>query len=122
MTRAQEPPDIKVVLRNALGKYLARDDNGLFFADERSTALVFNYRSDHVAEQLEEIQAIHGLALVVDPLPLEEVHETCDRCKELFTPLMIFFDGKRFLCPDCGRLASRRRGSGLPTAERKPKS
>ena len=40
-------------IRNARGKYLARDANGLFFTDDRSTAMVFDYREDSVPEQLE---------------------------------------------------------------------
>jgi hypothetical protein len=110
MSRAQQAPDIKVTLRNAQGKYLARDDNGLFFADARSAAMVFGYRSDHVPEQIEEIAATQGLALIPEPVPLDEVYEACDRCREFFTPLMVFFDGNSFLCPECAKLASPKRG------------
>ena len=52
--KPNEPPDIKVFIRNARGKYLAQDANGLFFTEDRSAALVFNYRSDSVPEQLEQ--------------------------------------------------------------------
>lgn len=95
------PPDIKVFIRNPQGHYLARDPNGLFFSNDRSRALVFNYCSDAVPEQLEQIRQTRGLLLAADPVPLDEVYETCDHCNELFTPLMTFFDGKRFLCADC---------------------
>ena len=93
-----EPPDIKVFIRNAQGKYLAQDANGLFFAEDRSA----------VPEQLEMIGTTHGIALIAEPVPPEEIYETCDRCRDLFMPFMTFFDGKRFLCPDCrNRLSDR---------------
>ena len=101
-------PDIKVFIRNARGKYLAQDDNGLFFSEDRSAAMVFNYRADGVSEQLDTLQKIHGVALTPDPVPPEEIYETCDRCQELFMPFMTFFDGKQFLCADCRRRASTR--------------
>jgi hypothetical protein len=101
------PPDIKVFIRNARGKYLAQDANGLFFTEDRSVAIVLSYRADCVPEQLELIGKTHGMALSADPVPPDEIYETCDRCKDLFMPFMIFFDGTRFLCADC-----RRRGSG----------
>jgi hypothetical protein len=106
--KASEPPDIKVFIRNPRGKYLAQDANGLFLTEDRSAALVFNYRSDRVPEQLEMIQQTHGIALAADPVPPEEIYETCDRCKELFIPFMTHFDGKQFLCADCRRRASPR--------------
>ncbi len=108
--RPNEPPDIKVFIRNASGKYLAQDDNGLFFTDDRSAALVFDYRGDSVPEQLEKILGIHGMALAADPVPPEEIYETCDRCNDLFMPYMTFFDGKQFLCVECRRRASPRSG------------
>ena len=106
--RPNVPPDIKVFIRDARGKYLAQDANGLFFTEDRSAALIFNYRSDSVSEQLETIAATHGIALVAEPVPPEEIYEPCDRCKDLFIPFMIFFDGKRFLCPDCRKRVSGR--------------
>jgi hypothetical protein len=106
--KRSEPPDIKVFIRNALGKYLAQDANGLFLTEDRSAALIFNYRADRVPEQLEMIQETHGIALAADPVPPEEIYETCDRCKELFMPFMTYFDGRQFLCADCRRRASHR--------------
>ena len=101
--KPNEPPDIKVMIRNAAGKYLAQDAHGLFFTDSRAAALVFDYRGDDVLAQLERIQATHGIALVADPVPPEEIYETCDRCKDLFMPFMTYFDGKQFLCAECRR-------------------
>lgn len=102
--KANQVPDIKVFIRNPQGKYLAQDAHGLFFTDERSAAIVLNYRGDRVSEQLETIQRSNGVVLAADPVPPEEIYETCDRCKELFMPFMTFFDGERFLCADCRRL------------------
>jgi hypothetical protein len=106
--RPLEPPDIKVFIRDAQGKYLARDSYGLFFTDDRASALVFNYRSDAVQEQIALIGETRGIALAADPVPPEEIYETCDRCHDFFMPFMIFFDGKKFLCPDCRRRPPRR--------------
>jgi hypothetical protein len=102
-----EPPDIKVFIRDARGKYLAQDGNGIFFTEDRSVALLFDYRSDAVADQLEAIGATQGIVLTADPVPPEEIYESCDRCRELFMPFMIVFDGRRFLCAECRRRASR---------------
>jgi hypothetical protein len=103
--KPNQPPDIKVFIRNAGGKYLAQDDNGLFFTEDRSAAMVFDYRGDSVTQQLETIQRVHGMALAADPVPPEEIYEVCDRCKDLFMPFMTFFDGKQFLCRECKRRA-----------------
>ena len=106
--RLNEAPDIKVFIRTPQGKYLAEDDNGLFFTENRSAAIILNYRADHVVEQLEMIGRTQGIALAADPVPPEEIYETCDRCKELFMPFMTFFDGTQFLCADCRSHFSKR--------------
>ncbi|HWQ92696.1 MAG TPA: hypothetical protein VN673_13560 [Clostridia bacterium] len=106
-----DPPEIKVVIRNAEGKYLAGSVSEWFFTDHRESALVFDFHHDRVQEQLEMLRHTHGVELVADPVPLEEIYETCDCCHELFIPYMVFFDGNRFFCPDCRKLISpRRRG------------
>ncbi len=92
--------------------YLAQDVNGLFFSNDRSAAIVLNYRSDHVEEQLETLRRTHGVHLVVDPVPVGEVYETCDRCCDHFMPWMIYFDGKTYLCTDCRKFTvSKRRNT-----------
>ena len=101
-------PDIKVFIRNGRGEYLAGDANNWFFTDDRSSALVLNYRADRVPEQLEALRKVQGIALAADPVALIEIYEACDRCKELFIPAMIFFDGSRFLCADCQPRRSKR--------------
>jgi hypothetical protein len=96
-------PDIRVVLRNAQGKYVAWDANGVYLTLDRHEALVLSYRADRVAEQIEEIWKSQGISLAAEPVPLEEIYETCDQCHDQFMPFMTFFDGKRFLCNDCRR-------------------
>jgi hypothetical protein len=100
-----------VFIRDARGKYLAQDDNGLFFTEDRSVAIVLNLHGDRVAKQLDALRQAHGIHLVADPVPLDQIYESCDRCNELFMPFMTFFDGKRFLCPDC-RKRDRARSPG----------
>jgi len=101
-------PDVRVHIRNREGKYLAGREDGLYFTEDRATALVLSYEADQVAAQLENIQRTQGVRLEPVPVPLEEIYETCDRCQELFMPVMTFFDGKRFLCAECGRRLARR--------------
>jgi hypothetical protein len=100
--------DIKVFLCNARGMYLAQDANGLFFSNDRSVAIVLNYKSDRVEEQLDALRATHGIVLRADPVPVGEIYETCDRCKELFMPWMTYFDGQHFLCNDCRKLTAKK--------------
>jgi ubiquinone/menaquinone biosynthesis C-methylase UbiE len=106
-------PDIKVFIQDADGKYLAGDATNWFFSEDNSRAIVLNYKADHVPEQLERIQQAHRVVLKAVPVPLADIYETCDRCKELFVPFMTFFDGKQFLCAECRSRASRRSGTRL---------
>jgi hypothetical protein len=106
--KASEPPDIKVFVRDTRGRYLAQDANGLFFSEDRSAAMVFNYQGDAVVEQLEKLAETQGIALAAEPVPPEEIYETCDRCNDLFMPFMTFFDGSQYLCPDCRKRVSAR--------------
>jgi hypothetical protein len=94
-------PDIRVMVRNAKGQYLAQDDYGVFFTNDRAAAIVFNYQGDGVAQQLAALQETEGIALVAEPVPPEEIYERCDRCQDLFMPFMTYFDGKQFLCAEC---------------------
>ena len=43
----------------------------------------------------------HRQGRCVVPVAGQKVYESCDVCKGKFRPLMMFFDGKRFLCPHC---------------------
>jgi len=104
--RRNDPTDVKVFILNPERNYLTAAPDGLRFTPDRSRPLIFDFRADPVAEQLREIQTVHGLVLRAEPVPLAEIYETCDRCKELFMPFMTFFDGKRFLCADCRRLVA----------------
>ena len=106
-----EPADVRVFIRNAHGHYLSQDDNGLFFTSARELALVFSYRADHVAEQLEAIEKEQRIHLEAEPVPPEEIYERCDRCNEFFMPPMISFDGKHFFCPECRKAVTPRRSN-----------
>ncbi len=93
--------DFRVVIRNPFGQYLTDDSSRVFFTDDRTQATVFRYQEDNVQEQIDTILRTQGVALVADPVPPEDVYETCERCRELFMPYMMFFDGKQFLCEEC---------------------
>jgi len=101
-------PDIKVLILNAKGQYLAGDRTHWFFTEDRAAAVVLHRRADHVLEQLEQLRKSEGVVLKAVPVPLQEIYETCDRCQELFMPFMVFFDGTRFLCAECRSRAARR--------------
>ena len=107
-------PDIKVFIRNVRGQYLAGAGDRGYFTDERSEAIIVNYRTDRVPEQIEMIRKTQGIFLVADPVPLEEIYEKCDNCGELFSPLMTFFNGNRFICQDCQKPRKRNRASKKP--------
>jgi len=109
-------PDIRVRIRNAHGKYLAVRGTDLFFTEDAAAALVLGYEEDQVAEQLETLRLTQGVVLDPVPVPLEEIYETCDRCRELFVPSMTFFDGTEFVCAECRHPAPRRRAR--PATER----
>ena len=97
--------DIRVFIRDRAGRYLSRGTMDWFFTEDRSRAAVFFSLSDRVAEQIALIGKTQGISLAEDPVPLAEIYEVCDRCKELIMPFMMHFDGKHFFCPDCRRLS-----------------
>jgi hypothetical protein len=94
--------DIKVVLRSPEGHYLAGGPTERELTDNLAEAAVFNYLADQVETQLEKIQESLGVLFEAVHVAASELCETCDRCREAVLPTIAFFDGKRFLCPDCG--------------------
>lgn len=110
-TLRAKPADFKVTLRNDHGHYLAQDDNGLYFCDDRARAIVLNYYADDVQSQLDLLKEEAKVALEPEPVPIEDLYEQCDRCRDFFHPTMIRFDGQRFLCADCLKLAAKPRGA-----------
>jgi len=118
--KAVDIPDIKVFIRNVRGQYLAGVADQAYFTDNRSEALVVNYRSDRVPEQIAVIRKTQGIFLMADPVPLEEIYEKCDRCGELASPLMTLFDGVQFICADCRK--PKKRAARLPRRNLKPET
>ena len=100
---------IKVRLRDSEGKYLATAPNGWTFCSDRARASVFDYVADKVEEYLKSVARVRGLVLKATPVEPKEILETCDMCHEMMAPAEAFFDGRRFVCPDCRRKASTRR-------------
>ena len=80
--------DFRVFIRDREGHYLAQGMQGWYFTDDRSRAAVFHYFSDRVAEQLERIGSVQGVHLKEEPVPLHEIYEICDRCKEMAIPFI----------------------------------
>jgi hypothetical protein len=114
--QSQAASDFRVVIQNQSGRFLAGGMGGWYFTEERTGATIFHYVGDRVAEQLEALRQSTGTVLEAVPVPMEEVYEVCDGCKELFAPMMVVFDGKSFFCADC-----QRKRRGRPEA-RSPKS
>ena len=96
-----EPRDIKVVLRNPEGRYVAGSAVNWSFVEERRRAIVFDYVSQRVEELIAFLRKSQGVVLEAETVPPNEVYETCDSCHRLVMPLKTFFDGKKFFCPDC---------------------
>ena len=102
------PADFRVVIQTADGLYLAGGSGSWHFTPQRQEATVFQYLGDRVAQQLEQLRKSNGAVLEAVPVPMEEVYEVCDGCKELFPPAMVLFDGKVFLCADCRNRRARK--------------
>ena len=96
----------KVLIRNSNGMYVGGDEHGLRLVNGVYGALLFEPEQEQVTRLLLELRK-EGLLLEVIPFKPEEVFETCDQCGTMVTPLMVFFDGQRFLCADCRKQSER---------------
>jgi len=94
-----------VRIRNPDGKYLGGDAMNMGFFDDIKKAVIFDYRRDQIAQQLEFVRLTQGLVVEVVPVDPKEMHETCDRCGRLVMPFHVFFDGDRYLCASCRNAA-----------------
>jgi hypothetical protein len=93
--------NLRVRIRNAEGKYLARESKSLGFTDDPLKALVFDYHRHKVAAQLENLKETSGIVLEVEPTDPEEIYQTCEGCNRLGMPFDLVFDGVKFHCRDC---------------------
>ena len=109
-TTGQHPQ--KVLLRSLDGAYLAEIEGQWRLTRDRSTARVCDYLRDHIADQLQRLEQTKGLVLLAEPVNARETCETCDQCSRSVPPVNAYFDGKRFLCPQCrGGASSWRSGA-----------
>ena len=99
--KMMESESIKVVLRNSAGRYIAGNALNWGFVKDHRKAMVFDYVAHRVEEQLAFLRKWYGIVLEAEPLPANEVYETCDCCDRRMMPVKAFFDGKNFLCHDC---------------------
>ncbi|HWI56356.1 MAG TPA: hypothetical protein VNZ22_03970 [Bacillota bacterium] len=95
------PDNRQIVIRTPDGKYLSGDANGLRLVHSVYEALLIDPERIPLEATLAELRRVTGLAVELASLDLAEVFETCDRCGQQVTPLIAYFDGRRFLCPDC---------------------
>lgn len=99
--RMNEPEAIKVLIVNEDGQYLAGTATEWEFTEERTRARVFDYADDHVASILKLVKNIYGTVWIAVKLDPSEAYEFCDRCGSRMSSLRAFFDGERFICPEC---------------------
>lgn len=92
---------IHVVLRDGCGRYLAGQPNQWVFTEDFSQARVFDFLRDRIAEQVDQLQRDHGLALSIVAIDPVERYEVCDSCGQRAMPYSTFFDGKHYFCRDC---------------------
>lgn len=95
------PNALFVRIRNAEGKYLAGESGSMGFTKDINRAIIFDCRRDQIDAQLELIRSAQGVTLEVVPVDPNEIHETCDHCGKFVFSFQAFFDGQKFLCPEC---------------------
>jgi len=93
--------DIKVLIRNAEGKYLAGTVHSGQLTENRAEAAVFDYLRDQVPEQIQALTRTSGLAWKAVGADPHEAWEICDLCGRRVMSIKAFFDGDKFLCADC---------------------
>ena len=96
-----DPRGIKVGMRAAEGDYLTGVPPDWETNQNYLSAPASDYNRDRVAEQLELVRKVHGIVMEAAPLDSKRFFEVCDGCDQLVGPLMLFFDGERFLSPGC---------------------
>lgn len=93
---------VKVLIQTRDGRFLVRQDEGWGLTRDCANAAVFEYPASHFAEELGGIPAAYGSVFYLVPAEALDVYEMCDRCGRLIRPSKAFFDGRQFLCPECG--------------------
>ncbi len=92
---------IKVLIVNEHGQYLAGTATHWRFTEDRTRARVFDYSADRVQELLRLVRRAYGTVWAAVRLDPSETYEFCDRCGARMTALAAVFDGAQFLCRDC---------------------
>ena len=55
----------------------------------------------HLTDLAGQLPNGFGSGFVLLPVVSWKLHGICDRCRHLVTPSKAFFDGEKFLCPEC---------------------
>lgn len=92
---------IKVIIQAPDGRFLKGEPNAWAFTTDPAEARVFDYVGDCIAEQLEGLRQDRGLEWTAVPVDPRERYEVCDLCGQRVMAFKVFFDGKRYLCPEC---------------------
>jgi hypothetical protein len=92
---------IKVVIRAPDGRFLKGQPKDRSFTTDRAEARVFDYVRDGIAEQLDELRVDQGIQWVAEPIDPRERYEVCDSCGKRVMSFKAYYDGRRYLCPEC---------------------
>ena len=93
--------EIKVLIVNEEGQYLAGTAVHWEFTEDRTRARVFDYLKDHVAEQIQLVRNAYRSIWIAVKLDAREAYEFCDRCGGRMTATQARFDGTHFFCAAC---------------------
>ena len=92
---------IKVLIRTADGRYLAREGKSWKLTEDRTEAAAFDYPILNLADQIAGVPNGFGSVFILVPAEALKADEICDRCGRAISPSKAFFDGDQFLCPEC---------------------
>ena len=93
--------EVKVLIVNENGHYLAGTATHWEFTEDRARAKVFDYLEDQVPAILRLVQKSNGRVWIAVKLDPHESSEFCDRCGTRLPAYNMFFDGSQVVCPAC---------------------
>lgn len=92
---------IRVLIRNAEGRYLANSGPPWVFTAQPEEAQVFDFVRDEVAALVESVRSSQGMVWTVVRADPRAGYEVCDHCGRRVMAFKAIFDGRNFWCADC---------------------
>ena len=96
-----DPLAIRVLIRNAEGRFLTGFGPEPTWDPSPAAALVLDFLADRVAERVAEAGRERGQIWTIVRADPRAGHEVCDRCGHRVMAFLAVFDGTQFLCRDC---------------------